>query len=153
MRLAIVFAALTLGAALVARADVWMWKDAGGVTHYSDMPVQGAVRVKSITPRPPGAAERAEARPSASGPSTAASGEQFPVSASTAAAVQQDVAQKRAEQCKQAKAEYEKAVAARRIYKTNKNGEREYLNDADADKMRLQARASMDEACGNSGRR
>jgi hypothetical protein len=37
---------LLLGAALTAgAADIWRWKDADGVVHYSDTPVPGAVRV------------------------------------------------------------------------------------------------------------
>lgn len=37
---------LLLGVALVASADdIWRWKDANGVVHYSDSPVPGAERV------------------------------------------------------------------------------------------------------------
>jgi hypothetical protein len=155
MRLAFILLALTLsGASIVARADVWMWKDAQGVTHYSDRPVQGATRIRSVAPRPPGTEDRGENRAATGAQPASSSGpEQLPVSASTVAAVQQDVAKQREEQCKQAKSDYEKAIVARRIYRTNKAGEREYLSDAEADKMRLQARAAMDQVCGNSGRR
>ena len=48
----------------------------------------------------------------------------------TRQAVQKDVAATRAEQCKQAQDKYQKAVAARRVYRLNKAGEREYLSDA-----------------------
>lgn len=43
---------LLLGIALTAgAADIWRWKDANGVTHYSDSPVPGAERVN--VPRAP----------------------------------------------------------------------------------------------------
>jgi hypothetical protein len=39
---------LLLGVALAAGAtDIWRWKDADGVVHYSDSPVPGAVRVET----------------------------------------------------------------------------------------------------------
>jgi hypothetical protein len=46
---------LLLGVALAASAaDIWRWKDADGVVHYSDIPVPGAERVivSGSTPRP-----------------------------------------------------------------------------------------------------
>jgi hypothetical protein len=66
------------------------------------------------------------------------------------AAVQKDVAASRAEQCKQAKDKYEKSVEARRVYRLNKAGEREYLTDAEAEQARLNARLEMDRSCGKS---
>jgi hypothetical protein len=48
---------LLLGVALTAgAADVWRWKDANGVTHYSDQPVPGAERVTSTSSRQPSSA-------------------------------------------------------------------------------------------------
>ncbi|HEY2418414.1 MAG TPA: hypothetical protein VGH84_10890, partial [Steroidobacteraceae bacterium] len=63
-------------------------------------------------------------------------------------AVQQDVAQTRADQCKKATTDYNQAVDARRIYKPGANGEREYLSDADADQQRLNLRLAMEAVCG-----
>ncbi len=59
---------LLLGVALAASAtEVWRWKDANGVVHYSDSPIPGAERVNANpAPRPGGAGEApsAPARPS-----------------------------------------------------------------------------------------
>jgi hypothetical protein len=41
-------------AASAAETEIWRWKDANGVTHYSDSPVPGAERVTSRAPRPSG---------------------------------------------------------------------------------------------------
>ena len=63
-------------------------------------------------------------------------------------AVQKDVSAARAEQCKQAREKYEKSVEARRVYRMNSAGEREYLTDAEAEQARLNARLEMERSCG-----
>ncbi|HLQ12823.1 MAG TPA: hypothetical protein VK130_06205 [Steroidobacteraceae bacterium] len=65
-------------------------------------------------------------------------------------AVQKDVGTARAEQCKQAREKYQKSVEARRVYRLNAAGEREYLTDAEADQARLNARLEVERSCGNS---
>lgn len=85
----------------------------------------------------------------ASNPATPAASPSSPDNDSARrAAVQKDVATIRAEQCKKAQERYEQSINARRIYKEKKDGEREYLTDAEADAMRVQARADRDAACG-----
>jgi hypothetical protein len=66
-----------------------------------------------------------------------------------AQAVQQDEAKIRAERCTQDKAEYQRMIQSRRIYTTDKSGQRQYLSDADADAARLKARQAMDADCGS----
>ena len=66
----------------------------------------------------------------------------------TRQAVQKDVAATNAEQCKQAQDKYQKAIAARRVYRLNKAGEREYLSDAEMEQARVNARLEVDRACG-----
>ena len=55
---------LLLGVALAASAtEVWRWKDANGVVHYSDSPVPGAERVNaSPAPKPGGTTAAPPAR-------------------------------------------------------------------------------------------
>lgn len=66
-------------------------------------------------------------------------------------AVDKDMANRRADDCKQAKEKYEQAITAHRIYKLGKDGEREYLSDAELDQARLNARLQMDRSCSPSG--
>jgi hypothetical protein len=66
----------------------------------------------------------------------------------TRKAVQKDVAAVRADQCKAAQDKYQKAVAARRVYRLNKAGEREYLSDAEMEQARVSAREEVDRTCG-----
>lgn len=126
-----------------AQADVYRWKDAGGVWHYSDTPVPGAERVSGRA-KPP--------VPRAATPAVASAARQPvetlpPPTSETANQVRQEVAQVRAEECKKAREAYDKSVRARRIYKTNEAGQRVYLNNAEADAARLAARSEMDSAC------
>jgi hypothetical protein len=67
----------------------------------------------------------------------------------TRQAVQKDVAASRAEQCKQAQDTYQKTIAARRVYRLNKAGEREYLSDAEMEQARVNARLEVDRTCGS----
>jgi len=68
--------------------------------------------------------------------------------AETARAVQADVAETKAKQCKEATDRYNRAIEARRIYKTGPNGEQIFLNEAELTQARLDARNSRDIACG-----
>ena len=132
---------------LIGAGEVYRWKDANGGWHYSDQPQPGAELVKSArlssatpgggsTPPPPPAA-RAEAPPPG-----------IPeVTPQVASQVRQEAATAKAEQCKKAETGYQQAVQARRMYKTDDKGNRVFLNEAELDAARLQARSARDLAC------
>jgi hypothetical protein len=148
-RAALAIAALVLSSA--ASADVYRWVDASGRVHYSDRWVEGSELIKTSAPA---AAFAKSAQAETQRNQLRASDERIreqQAQSSAAEAVRQDVEAKRAEQCKQARENYEKSIAARRIYKNGPNGERQYLSDAEADEMRIKARASMDALCGKTG--
>ena len=131
----------------VAQADIWRWKDPQGVFHYSDQWVPGSELIKASAIRPPGA-EADSPRPTPGDPNKIAANANAQVQQQvTSRAVQEDLAKAREEQCKQAKDHYEKAIQARRIYKPGKDGEREYVTDAEAETYRQQARSEMEQAC------
>jgi hypothetical protein len=149
MRKLFVITAL-LGASAIASADVWRWVDGQGRVHYSDRPVEGAVLVKTTTPRPSTPATAADNREAARAQLAAAT-QQIDAAQSerqATQAVRQDLDSARDKQCKDARERYDKAILARRIYKTGENGERVYLPDAEADKVRVEYRQDMDAACG-----
>jgi hypothetical protein len=143
--------ALLLTALGVARADVYRWTDEHGVTHYSDQWVPGSVVVKTLKPHPG----------SSGGSSSVRSPEQRALASSNsrvsaelsdqanARAVQQDVTRTRDAQCKAAKDRYMKAIQSRRVYKQDKDGQREYLTDEAADSYRQQARKDVQDRCGS----
>ena len=131
-----------------ADADIYRWKDAQGIYHYSDQWVPGSELIKS-------AAKAHSSDPNAprSSSASSSSSDSAPpdgVTPATAQAVKDDVAKAHDQQCKQAKDAYDKAIHARRIYKSEKEGEKEYMSDAEADAYRLKIRGQMDEYCGTS---
>jgi hypothetical protein len=107
----------------------------------SDLPFAGAERVHIQT--------TGQSTGESSTPTTTASAKTTP-SNDTAAkqAVAKDMADARADQCKKATDAYQQTIAARRIYTQGKDGERNYLSDEQADKMRMESHAAMDAACG-----
>lgn len=138
-----------------AYADVYRWVDDHGEAHYSDRWVPGSELMKSNKSRP----FTPDLNPTASVPSSASSAS-APSRDSAAAkrqqeaaaqAVKQDVARVQEGQCKQAKERYQKAIEARRIYKTAKDGDtdRVYMTDQETDAYRLQARNDVTTACGS----
>jgi hypothetical protein len=141
--------ALTLSA--VASASVYKWIDAQGNVHYSDRPPEGESQIVEIASSPSSRA-RAPAR-SSSEPkqreSTPQTDGKQKAEQATQQAVNSDVAKSRAKQCEEAKARYQTAIDSHKLYKMGKNGEREYLNDAELSQARLDARRTRDESCGS----
>jgi hypothetical protein len=141
----------------VASADVWRWVDSTGRIHYSDVPVDGAVRIKSATTRRPesvgGGVPGASGGPAAQ-PTLASNAVAIKERVQTEQAsrdVQNDVLKKRAEQCKAATERYDRAIAARRLFREGKAGERVYLTDAEIAQSRMEARRDRDTACNPAG--
>jgi hypothetical protein len=149
-----------------AQADVYRSVDAQGQVHYSDTPTPGSVLVhvqrgggglapastqaaiaksSSMAPSP-----QTVAKSSASGTASGNALVQDTLAKQAAEkAVQQDVEQTRADQCAKVKSDYEAAIAARRIYKTGTDGEREYLSDDEAEQQRVTLHQAMQTACGS----
>jgi hypothetical protein len=136
---------LPLSAAL---ADVFRSVDAQGHVQYSDTPTPGAELVRMTNGRVP---IRSAPVASTAKPNTVAqSGDQIHQQLeqeAAARAVQNDVAQTRADQCKKATDAYNASVQARRIYKTGADGQHEFLTDDEADKQRTTYKMQMDSAC------
>jgi hypothetical protein len=148
----LVLTALPLGA---AQADVYRSVDAQGHVQYSDVPTPGSERVSDLeAASDPAAAEHdAGSSASSSDPSLLKQSQQISdrlAAEAAARAVQQDMAQKRAQQCKQAQDAYQKAINARYIYRVGADGQREVLNDQEADQQRVADRLAMDSACQGS---
>ncbi|MGH8253305.1 MAG: hypothetical protein ACRES2_04640 [Steroidobacteraceae bacterium] len=144
--------ALALGAAGAARAGDIYCNNQG--RDCSDRPSPGA-QFKGSTysqaptnsaPAAPTSSSGSSAAPSSTGNTPAATNDQ---AANARTAVQKDVTASRAEQCKAAKDKYQQSIDARRLYRVNKAGEREYLSDNEFDQARLNARLEMERACGN----
>lgn len=136
-----------LAAGSLQAADVWRWTDAQGRVHYSDVPVEGAVRIKSRAAGSGGSSGNAPSQPQATNASFGASQDQRATTAATKA-VQDDLAKRQGEQCKTASERYESLLNSRRVYREGKNGERVYLSGPELDQSRVQARQDRDAVCG-----
>ena len=142
-----------------ALADVYRSVDAQGHVQYSDTPSPGAqlVRLTGLhetmtVSTANGGNAGAPTQPTPSGTPTPSAGQTHEQAAEQAAAraVQNDVSQTRADQCKQAQDAYNQSVQARRIYRPGADGSREYLSDDEADKVRINNRLEMEAACKDS---
>ena len=143
LRVLAMTALVLAGVSSVAQADVFRWVDKDGVVHYSDEWVPGSEVIRSVgKPRPESAS--AASRSSAYANTGQSSNDQ-----DNARAMQDDKARAQDAQCKFAKDRYMKSIQSRRVYKSGKDGEREYMSDADADAYREQARKDVQTACGS----
>jgi hypothetical protein len=136
--------AVLLGAVGAARADtVYEWTDAQGQVHYTDQWVPGAKVVRTDTIHHPVDSSAAQGIQNESNAASHDLKQQ-----QEAQSVQADEAKARAARCTQDKEQYQKMIESRRIFTTDKSGNRTYLSDADADAARLQAKQAMDADCG-----
>jgi hypothetical protein len=129
--------------------EIYKWTDADGNVHYEDRPSgaateerldltyrstdRGAVQAR-VKSRVDAQTAREEAK------STAAAAEQE--AADNAAAEQQ-----RSKRCDQARARLESYLQARRLYRTDDNGERVYLDDSQSQQARQKAEEQIAEFC------
>ncbi len=138
---------ILLGTLHMARADVYRWIDDKGVPHYSDQWVPGSTVIKTDKLHANQMAAARSEQKSLEGTSQTISKD---LSAQdNARAMQEEKAAKQGAQCKEARDHYMQAIEARRIYKGEKNGEREYLSDPEADAYRAKMRKDVQDLCGS----
>ncbi len=136
-----------------AFGDIYRSVDAQGHVQYSDMPSPGAVVVSTANTQTD--TSNASDTSAASSNNAAGANDADPIhqrlqQEAAARAVQQDTQQLQAQQCKQAQAAYEQSIEARKLYKVNPDGSREYLNDDQAEQERVNNRLAMQAACKTS---
>jgi len=142
--IALPLVALILAPLAMADSEIYRWKDANGVPHYSDQPQPGAELIKSDK-RPANPVPTPAPAPVSSTLSTDSSAP--PLSREVTQQVRQEAATAKAEQCKKQEEAYQRAIQARRIFKTDEKGNKVFLNDSEIDAARLEARANRDRAC------
>lgn len=139
--------ALTVLAA-TTQADVYKYTDAQGNTQYTDKPAKLPAQRLSVQSRRTDTVElnrrtqdeqkqtEALSKPAAT-----------PQQQADQKAATELTAQDKADRCTKARARYDSFMNSQRLYKQDDKGEREYLNDAELDAARLNAKQSMDEFC------
>lgn len=148
MTLTIAVAALTFASGATA-SEIYRWTDAEGNIHYEDRP-QGAAneeRLQLTYRRTDSSAvnQRVQARVNRESERNEAK--------SVAAAAQAEAAEKaaaaaeRQQACERARARLETYLQSRRLYRTDENGERVYLDDAERQEARQKAEEQITEFC------
>ena len=140
--------AMTLASGAMAN-EIYKWTDENGSVHYEDRPSGAASeeRLDITYRRTDGSAvqkrvqTRADARTSRR------------EAASVAAAAQQEAAdnaaadEARMQKCERSRARLESYLQSRRLYRTDENGERVYLDDAQRQEARQKAEEQISEFC------
>lgn len=164
-RALVLVAVLVLGSlALPAAAAVYKWVDTQGRIHYSDLPPPPDGKLLSVDTANTTSAARAAHNDRAPEPvsRSAASGTTPPAAtgplsgpgsnpdavARLKQAVDADVSDAHADDCKKAQERYQNYVHSRRLYKEGPDKERVYLTDQELETERLQAKHDVDEVCG-----
>jgi hypothetical protein len=147
---------LTCAVVHMAQAgDVYKYVDERGTTLYTDKPIPGAVLVSTGAQRPPEVAQRNYAAGQASTNSQLNSSNQRIAESQdnsrVAANVAKDLEASRAERCKKARETYDMSITTHRMYRTGKDGEREYLSEAELAQQRMSAAKAVESICGPQG--
>ena len=153
---------LMAGLTVVAAADtVYKWSDGRGQIHFTDLPpTQADAKILSVSHRDSDALDEVSegdegdsgnGDDGSNGPTVLPSGNDSsepPVDSEAMAAVQKDVSNAKAKQCKEAQERYQRYVESRRLFRETKDGKREYLTDKELTEARVHAKQSVDESCG-----
>lgn len=154
----------------LANAEIYKWKDSDGKMRYSDVPPPSNIKQESLygkqIPKPSNQAPLAPVpgdinasmnnKGAASGKTEKAPLTKEEAAAKRAADAEQqkkdDEAKKaelkmKQENCKVAKSNLAMYTNGGRIAKTNENGERQYLSDADINQGKLDAKKEVDKYC------
>ena len=147
---------LMAGLTLVATAEtVYKWVDGAGQVHYTDLPPKQAdAKILSVTHGSSNLSEDEDSdgdgNGDGNGDDTAAlsgtSTPEPPVSQEAMAAVQDDAARAKVEQCKAAQDRYQRYIESRRLFR-EENGKRVYLSDQELTEARARAKQAVDDYC------
>jgi len=136
---------IVTGSALAG--EIYKWTDAEGSVHYGDIPVGMQAERLSITSKPTSNANvqaitqaRADAR------AKQRKQEANLPAGPTPAELRAEAAQ-RAEQCMAHRAQLQKFLTSRRIYRADENGERVYMDEAEMQATRERAENQVEEYC------
>mgnify|MGYP001814147094 FL=1 len=134
--------ALTLGLCMTANAEVWKWVDADGNVHYGDRPQHASSQGIKLAHHTSGS------RSAKSSGQGRASSSQSAASAAEGAASESAEGRKAQEYyCNQASEIYASYSKAPRLYRTNADGQREYLSDREAARLLAESKAKVTEWC------
>lgn len=140
---------LIVGLTTTAIAEVYTWRDDSGVLHYGDKPGSDnaeLVQIQTSRTNRSLVAERAAARQESR---SSASNDFQEAQASETAATQaaELTASEKADACKKARDTLSNYINARRLYKTDDDGKRVYLDAKAIDSARSTAEKNVADKC------
>ena len=146
--LSVAIAALTVSAGAAA-SEIYKWTDADGNVHYEDRPTgaESEERLDITYRRTDSSAvsQRVQSRLDAQASRDEA--ESVAAAAEKEAADNAAAAAERQKACQRSRARLESYLQARRLYRTDANGERVYLDDAQRQEARQKAEEQIAEFC------
>jgi major membrane immunogen (membrane-anchored lipoprotein) len=140
--------AMTIASGAVAN-EIYKWTDENGNVHYEDRPSGAATeeRLQMTYNRTSSSAvhqrvqARVDARTAREEAKTAAEASEKEAAENAA------IAAERAQKCDKSRARLESYLQARRVYRTDENGERVYLDDDQRQDARKKAEEQISEFC------
>jgi hypothetical protein len=150
MKLILTFAAGLLLAAAAQAGDVYVTKDAKGNRVYTDRPQtlpaeKAGIESTSTDPAEVQARYDEQMQRYSEADAAAAKGAAAASDAKKAAALK---AEDKAQRCVEARKRYQASMESYHLYVVGPDGERRYLDSAEIDRVRADAKRSMDEFCG-----
>jgi hypothetical protein len=149
---------LLLSALCVGAQAQWVWRDAAGQIHASDLPPPRGTPDKNIVQRPAAQARVAPPPAAASAAASAAGGVDAALEARRKKAADEQLAQRkaqeeksaaiRAENCQRAREQLRSLDSGQRMSRTLPNGEREVLDDAQRAAESQRVRGIVASECG-----
>ena len=140
-------ATLALSGAAIA-GDIYKWVDEDGNVHYGDKPAGAQSERMAIQSRPTDPA-RVAAQTQARMEARAKEREEAAAAAAAGPSEEelQAQAEERRQACEQSRANLQRMVQSRRLYREDDNGEREYLNEAEMQATRQRVENEINEFC------
>jgi len=140
--------AMTIASGAAAN-EIYKWTDENGNVHYEDRPTGAATeeRLHMTYNRTDSSAvqQRTQARVDARAAREDA--KSAAAEAQKEAAENANIAAERAQKCERSRARLEGYLQARRVYRTDDNGERVYLDDVQRQEARKKAEEQISEFC------
>ncbi|HUQ12002.1 MAG TPA: DUF4124 domain-containing protein [Steroidobacteraceae bacterium] len=140
---------------LAQAGDVYKYVDERGNTMYTDKPMPGSVRVSSGAQLPPEVQQRASAAQQTANTNQVNNTNQRAADNQSnqrvASQVAKDLESTRADRCKKARDQYQASLNARRIYRENDKGEREFLDEKQMAQARVDTLKEVEAICGPQG--
>ena len=140
--------AMTFAGSAIAN-EIYKWTDEEGNVHYEDRPTGAATeeRLQMTYNRTDSSDVHRRVQARVDARTAREEAQSVAAAAAQEAAESAAIAAERAQKCEKSRARLESYLQSRRIYRTDENGERVYLDDAQREDARRKAEEQITEFC------